>query len=89
MKKWTVIYSVGFTKDFAKLDRAVQVMVRTWIGRHLLLVEDPRIFGKPLTGNLKGLWRYRIGNYRIICEINDYTLIIRFISIGHRREIYK
>jgi len=89
MKKWTVIYSDGFTKDFAKLDRAVQVMVRTWIGRHILLVEDPRLFGKPLTGNLKGLWRYRIGNYRIICEINDYTLIIRFISIGHRREIYK
>ena len=49
----------------------------------------PQIFGKSLKGNKAGLWRYRIGNYRLICEIIDNKLIILVLTIGHRREIYK
>lgn len=89
MKKWTIIYSSDFIKDFAILDRPIQIMVRTWIRKHLEEVEDPRLFGKPLTGSLKGLWRYRIGDYRLIVDIKDNVLTIRFVSIGHRSNIYK
>lgn len=51
--------------------------------------DTPQIFGKGLKGNKAGLWRYRIGNYRLICEIIDNKLIILVLTVGHRREIYK
>ena len=86
---WTIIYSDSFIKDFNTLDRAIQIMVRSWIRKHLEEVNDPRLYGKPLTGNLKGFWRYRVGDYLIIAEINDYVITIRFVSIGHRKNIYK
>lgn len=50
--------------------------------------DTPQIFGKSLKGNKAGLWRYRIGNYRLICEIIDNKLIILVLTVGHRREIY-
>ena len=50
---------------------------------------DPRVHGKALTANLKGMWRYRIGDYRMLCLIEDEKLIITSLNIGHRREIYK
>ena len=87
--KWTIKYSDSFIKEFGTLDRTIQLMVRNWIRKHLQETIDPRIYGKPLTGNLKGLWRYRIGDYRLLVEIQDSVLIIRFVSIGHRKEIYK
>lgn len=89
MKKWIIIYSDDFIKDFAKLDRPIQLMVRAWIQKHLIEIDDPRLFGKPLAGNLKGLWRYRIGDYRLLVEISNGVLTILFISIGHRKDIYK
>ena len=89
MNNWTFDYSDQFKKAFAKLDKPIQVMILAWIDKHLINVSDPRLYGKPLTGRLKGLWRYRIGSYHLLCEIIDHTFIIRFISIGHRKEIYK
>jgi mRNA interferase RelE/StbE len=50
---------------------------------------DPRQLGAALTGNLKGLWRYRIGDYRIICRIEDRALIVVVVIVGHRRDIYE
>lgn len=50
--------------------------------------DNPRLHGKALTGDLKGLWRYRIGDYRLLADINDFELVIIAIDIGHRREIY-
>lgn len=52
-------------------------------------VENPRYIGKALTGSKKGLWRYRIGSYRVICDINDKKLIILAMEVGHRKEIYQ
>ncbi len=52
-------------------------------------LDDPRSRGKALTSNLVGLWRYRVGDYRVICDINDRELLILALDIGHRREIYK
>ena len=78
-----------FDKEFKKLDRFTQKMVKAWIEKNLVDCEDPRIHGKALTANHSGQWRYRIGDYRLICFIEDHQLIILALSIGHRSEIYR
>lgn len=78
-----------FDKEFRKLDRYTQKMLKSWIVKHLEGCEDPRSFGKGLTANRAGQWRYRIGDYRMICYINNNELIILALSIGHRKEVYK
>ena len=78
-----------FDKAFKSLDRPVQKTIKAWIENNLIDCEDPRRNGKALSGNLKGIWRYRIGNYRLLCKIEDKKLIIFALNIGHRREIYK
>ena len=78
-----------FDKEFRKLDRYAQKMLKSWIVKHLEGCEDPRSFGKGLTANRAGQWRYRIGDYRMICYINNNELIILALSIGHRKEVYK
>ena len=76
-----------FDREFKKLDRYTQRMIKAWIEKNLEGCEDPRQHGKALTQNRKGQWRYRIGDYRLICLIEDRKLIILALSIGHRREI--
>lgn len=78
-----------FDKEFKKLDKYTQRMLKAWIEKNLVDCEDPRLHGKGLTENRNGQWRYRIGDYRIICEIQDDALIILALSVGHRRDIYK
>jgi len=78
-----------FDKEFKKLDRYTQKMIKAWIAKNLADCEDPRAHGKGLTGNQSGKWRYRIGDYRIICLIEDDILVILALSIGHRSDIYK
>ena len=86
------MYTVKTTDDFdrqlKKMDRSVQIMIVKWIRKHLLDCEDPRVTGKALTANLKGYWRYRIGDYRLIAEIRDDELLIIAVDIGHRRAVY-
>ena len=81
--------SERFKKEFRKLDHYTQKMIRGWIDKTLVETDNPRSYGKALTGNLAGLWRYRIGDYRLIAEIKDDKFTILAISIGHRREIYR
>lgn len=52
-------------------------------------IEDPRTKGKALTGALRGLWRYRVGDYRIICDIRDNEMVVVAVSVAHRRDIYR
>ena len=72
----------------SKLDRQTQKIIKSWIEKNLSKAEDPRIHGKGLTANRSGQWRYRIGDYRLLCDIQDDKLIIVMIDVGHRREIY-
>ena len=81
--------TIRFDKEFRKLDRYTQMMIKSWITKHLSGCENPRAFGKGLSANQNGRWRYRIGDYRMICEIYDDKLVILAMSIGHRSEIYK
>lgn len=78
-----------FDREFKKLDRYTQRMIKSWIEKNLEGCSNPRLHGKGLTANRTGQWRYRIGDYRLICEIEDNKLIIIALSVGHRREIYK
>lgn len=77
-----------FDRQFKKLDRYTQRMLKAWIVKHLVGCEDPRQQGKGLTANRSGQWRYRIGDYRLICQILDDKLVILALSVGHRREVY-
>lgn len=86
--KYTVETTAGFDKAFKKLDRYTQRMIRSWIIKHLVGCEDPRAHGTALTANRKGQWRYRIGDYRLICLIEDDKMVILALTVGHRRDIY-
>ena len=85
---WHIETTARFDREFKKLDRYTQRMVKAWIEKHLVGCDDPRVHGKGLTANRSGQWRYRIGDYRMICLIEDEKLIILALSIGHRSSIY-
>ena len=89
MRRYNVELSDRFKREFRKLDKYTQKIIRGWIDKNLVDCEDPRAHGKGLTANRSGQWRYRIGDYRLICSIEDGKLIILALSVGHRSEIYK
>ena len=89
MKAYSVEVSDRFKKEFKKLDQYTQKFIRGWIDKNLVFCTNPRASGKALTANLKGQWRYRIGDYRLLCLIKDEDLIILALSVGHRQDIYK
>ena len=77
-----------FDKECNKLDKYTQQMIKSWIVKYLQNCEDPRAHGKGLTANKSGQWRYRIGDYRLLCLMQDQELIILALTVGHRRDIY-
>ncbi len=85
---WHIETTARFDREFKKLDRYTQRMLKAWIEKHLVGCDDPRVYGKGLTANRSGQWRYRIGDYRMICLIEDEKLIILALSIGRRSSIY-
>lgn len=87
--KYTVVYSKQSIKELKKLNRSIAVFIKSWIEKNLVGCENPRIHGKALKGNLATLWRYRIGDYRLVCDIRDNECIILAVAIGHRREVYR
>lgn len=78
-----------FDREFRKLDRYTQRMLKAWIEKNLVNCDDPRRHGKGLTANRGGEWRYRIGDYRLICEIQDSQLVILALTGGHRQNVYE
>lgn len=75
-------------KNLKKIDKKQASLILGYIRKNLEGCENPRILGKPLVGNHKGIWRYRVGNYRILAEIKDNEIVIEIIEIGHRKNIY-
>ena len=82
-------FSKNAFKQLEKLDKSIQKLILTWIAKNLKNCDNPRAKGKGLTADKSGEWRYRIGDYRLICQIKDEELIILALSIGHRSRIYK
>lgn len=88
MSVYEVEYSERAIKELKKLDKYTRQMIYSWIGKNLVGCENPRQHGKALKANRSGQWRYRIGDYRLICHIDDEKLIILALSVGHRRSVY-
>lgn len=86
---WRLLFSKRVDKQLAKLDPGVRKVIVTWLLKNLDKCDDPRRHGKPLVGDKAGIWRYRIGDYRVLCEINDDSLTVLAIEVGHRRAIYR
>jgi len=84
-----VMFSSQARKELKKMDIHVSSLILGWIRKNLEGCNDPRSLGKALTGDKSGAWRYRVGDYRIICEIHDEDIIILVLSVGHRREVYQ
>lgn len=85
---YRVFYTKHAEKDLKKLDLYAHNLITSWLQKNIDGCDNPRIHGKALKANLKGFWRYRIGDYRIICDIQDDKLIVAAITIGHRRDVY-
>lgn len=86
--KYNVVFTTEAKKNLNKLDKHTSSLIIGWIEKNLQGCENPRAKGKGLTANRSGEWRYRIGDYRLICEIKDNELIILALSVGHRRDVY-
>jgi mRNA interferase RelE/StbE len=82
---WTVKISKYAKKMLERCDYATQTRIVEYLDDRLEQCKNPRHFGEALKGNKMGLWRYRVGDYRIICEIIDEQLIVLAIAIGHRK----
>ena len=85
---WKTQFEKAALKQLKKIDKKQQQRIVAFLSKAQIL-EDPRSDGKALTGQYKGLWRYRVGMYRIICELKDDVAIILVIEAGHRGEIYR
>lgn len=87
-----MVYDIEYSKTarntIKKMDNTTSNFIKSWIEKNLMNTENPRIKGKALTGNLKGLWRYRVADYRILVDIQDDKIVIVILDIGHRSKIY-
>ena len=87
--KYTVVFSKEALKDLKKLDKHTAALIIGWVRKNLEGCDNPRAHGKGLTGNLSGKWRYRVGDYRLLADIQDDKVVIMMLRVGHRSEIYK
>lgn len=85
---YQIIYTEKALKSFKKLDKTQSLFIIMWIEKNLVNCEDPRLKGKAIKGNLAD-WRYRIGNYRLLCNIKDQEIIVEILNVGHRKDIYE
>lgn len=87
---WKIEFSESAKKDLKKFDNQVSKKVIKWLESRILPGVDPRLWGKQLKGSACGeMWRYRVGEYRVLCLIKDNIVTIKVVSIGHRKEVYK
>jgi mRNA interferase RelE/StbE len=86
---WTIEHDKDAVADLKKLDRQTQREVVDHMEVRIAKAADPRAFGKPLRHSKFGLWRYRVRDYRIICEFRDTQLVVLVVAVGHRNRIYE
>ncbi|WP_192181299.1 type II toxin-antitoxin system mRNA interferase toxin, RelE/StbE family [Mesorhizobium amorphae] len=86
---WTLEYARSARKFIEKLDPQTRHRVRDFIENRIAVLDNPREAGKPLKGPLATFWRYRVGDYRIICDVQDDRLVILVVTIGRRGDVYR
>ena len=85
---WKIEFDSDVEKDLRKLGSVACKRIFKYLRENVASGHDPRSHGKPLTGNLSGLWRYRVGDYRIISKIEEDVFTVLIIKVGHRKDIY-
>jgi len=86
---WTIEITRTAERQIKKLGHTAQKAVVRFLRERLKTADNPRQWGKPLRGDKKGLWRYRVGDYRLICDIEDERITVLVLEVGHRRDVYK
>ena len=86
---WTIEYTRTAESQLRKLDKQVARRILDYLDDKIATLDNPRARGKALSGRLGELWRYRVGDYRVICEIQDDIMRILVVEAGHRKQIYK
>ena len=85
---WAIEYDPGALQDLRKLDKTRQREILDYMTDRIAAADDPRQFGKPLKGSRFGLWRYRVRDCRVICELQQQRLIVLVVKVGHRSTVY-
>jgi mRNA interferase RelE/StbE len=86
---WRVEFDRAADRDLRKLGAEAEREITRYLRERIATAADPRRFGHALTGDLKGLWRYRIGDYRVVAAIEDDRFVVLVVTVGHRREVYR
>lgn len=86
---WRIEFTAEARKRLRKIDRGDAKRIRDYLRRRVEVLENPRQLGKALKGRFSELWRYRVGEYRVICELQDRKLVILVLRIGHHKNVYR
>jgi len=87
---WKIEFSEGAKKNIGKLDRQVASRIVRFLSERVATLDDPRSLGEALSGSTLGeFWKYRVGDWRLVCSIQDDTIVVYVLKIGNRREVYK
>jgi len=86
---WDYSFTEPTREQLKKLGRQAQIEILRYLDERVAESEDLRRFGNELKADLSGLWRYRAGDYRILCQIQDHKLIVLIVALGHRRDVYR
>lgn len=85
---YAIRYTKSANKELSKLDKQVAKKVMDYMDKHIAPLDNARSVGKRLTGPLGDFWRYRVGDYRVICDVQDTELIVLVVRVGKRSEVY-
>lgn len=88
-KIWRIEITRTAEKQITKLGRPAQKSIQQFLRERLTIAENPRQWGKPLQGEKRGLWRYRVGDYRLICDIQDERITVLVLEVAHRKDVYR
>lgn len=86
---WIVEWDERAVREVRKLEPQMQRSIIKYLRERISTDEDPRRFGKPLLADMSGVWRYRVGDYRIVCRIEDHEVVVLVLAVGHRSKIYE
>lgn len=85
---WRVEFTESAGKQLSRLDRKAQADIFRYLEQRIATDENPRRLGDPLRKELSGLWKYRIGDYRVVCDIQDEKVLVLVLRVGHRSKVY-
>ena len=86
---WTIEFDPDARRELEKLDKSISNRILKFLHERVAALDDPRTVGERLHGPLRQYWKYRIGDYRLICSIKHDRLVVIVVRVGHRREIYR